>query len=243
MIPTKNELKGGFGEYLTKGYSKLFTDALVLHDVLIDGDEGRTSQIDLILIGATGLYVVEVKNFMDAKIYGDGKKSKWYYYRGGKKFEFYNPLLQNKKHIAYLKTFLKDFGEIPFFSVLTVFCNDFKISNINAPGEKTTAVCSSLSAMREGIHLLAEGQPRVLDQQKEQAIYDFILAGQHQGREERQAHKEQVQEYKAAQKEMEKEKICPYCKIPLVERKGKYGAFYGCANYPRCRYILKKTEE
>ena len=34
---------------------------------------------------------------------------------------------------------------------------------------------------------------------------------------------------------------CPECGNPLVIRKGKYGAFTACSNYPECKYI--KTEE
>ena len=34
---------------------------------------------------------------------------------------------------------------------------------------------------------------------------------------------------------------CPLCGSPLVVRKGKYGTFAGCSNYPKCRYI--KVEE
>jgi very-short-patch-repair endonuclease len=29
--------------------------------------------------------------------------------------------------------------------------------------------------------------------------------------------------------------VCPKCGISLVIRNGRYGQFYGCANYPRCR--------
>ena len=32
------------------------------------------------------------------------------------------------------------------------------------------------------------------------------------------------------------DKICPKCGGKLVERKGKYGEFLGCSNYPRCKY-------
>ncbi|MDO5575355.1 MAG: topoisomerase DNA-binding C4 zinc finger domain-containing protein, partial [bacterium] len=32
--------------------------------------------------------------------------------------------------------------------------------------------------------------------------------------------------------------ICPKCGGQLVERKGKYGAFTGCSNYPKCRYTV-----
>jgi len=34
---------------------------------------------------------------------------------------------------------------------------------------------------------------------------------------------------------------CPLCGHPLVKRKGKYGEFVACSNYPECKYI--KTEE
>ena len=30
---------------------------------------------------------------------------------------------------------------------------------------------------------------------------------------------------------------CPTCGANLVLRKGKYGYFYGCSNYPRCRFV------
>lgn len=30
--------------------------------------------------------------------------------------------------------------------------------------------------------------------------------------------------------------VCPYCNVKLVLKKGKYGQFYGCPNYPRCKY-------
>lgn len=30
-------------------------------------------------------------------------------------------------------------------------------------------------------------------------------------------------------------KVCPKCGSPMVRRTGKYGAFYGCSTYPKCR--------
>ena len=35
------------------------------------------------------------------------------------------------------------------------------------------------------------------------------------------------------------EKICPECGGKLVVRKGRYGMFLGCANYPKCNHIEK----
>ncbi|WP_025724508.1 type I DNA topoisomerase [Acholeplasma granularum] len=33
------------------------------------------------------------------------------------------------------------------------------------------------------------------------------------------------------------DKICPLCGQPLVIRKSKYGQFYGCSGFPKCKYI------
>lgn len=32
---------------------------------------------------------------------------------------------------------------------------------------------------------------------------------------------------------------CPYCGKPLVLRNGKYGQFWGCSAYPKCRFTRK----
>lgn len=35
-----------------------------------------------------------------------------------------------------------------------------------------------------------------------------------------------------------KQGICPLCGGQLVLRHGKYGSFYGCANYPKCKFTI-----
>lgn len=236
-LPSRNELAGSFGEHLTAFYSKTLPGALVLHDVLIDGADGYTSQIDLVLVGNRGVYVVEVKNFSDAKIYGDTRKSKWSYYKHGKKYEIYSPLAQNRKHVEYLKRFLSDFGDIPFFSIITMVCEDFKVSG---ELDGSTVLCSSLPAMRRGMRIMTEDKPKVIDDSQKQAIFDYIQSKQLAGKEARKAHKEQVISYKENLEELEKQNLCPYCKTELVLRKGRNGEFYGCQNYPKCRFTRKK---
>nr|WP_313978828.1 topoisomerase DNA-binding C4 zinc finger domain-containing protein [uncultured Prevotella sp.] len=36
------------------------------------------------------------------------------------------------------------------------------------------------------------------------------------------------------------EGICPRCGGSLIHKEGKYGSFWGCSNYPKCRYTLRK---
>ncbi len=37
--------------------------------------------------------------------------------------------------------------------------------------------------------------------------------------------------------------LCPECGSPLVIRKGKYGEFTACSNYPNCKYIKKEESK
>lgn len=49
---------------------------------------------------------------------------------------------------------------------------------------------------------------------------------------------------KLPKKEAEKTgELCPECGSPLVIRKGKYGPFTACSNYPTCKYIKQEKKE
>ena len=39
--------------------------------------------------------------------------------------------------------------------------------------------------------------------------------------------------------EVSQQNICPKCGGGLSLKKGKYGTFYGCSNFPKCRYTKK----
>ncbi len=55
-----------------------------------------------------------------------------------------------------------------------------------------------------------------------------------------------VKEAFAALPKKEAEKTgedCPNCGHPLVVRKGKYGPFVACSNYPECKYIKQEPKE
>ena len=239
-IPSKNEMKGSLGEWIAKTYSSLATNALILHDVLIDGAENYTSQIDMLMIGNKGIFVVEVKNYTDAKIYGDGQKDTWHYYLGGSKYEIYSPLKQNKKHSRYLSWFLDKFGEVPIYSVILLICDSFKVSNINDdPNNPNTVICSSLPAMLDGIQLLLKEKQEVIPDDLKKEIYEYIVENQYSSNEKRLEHKNNVKEYQKSLQSKKDEKLCPYCGAELKLRNGKYGEFYGCNNYPKCKYTQK----
>jgi len=59
------------------------------------------------------------------------------------------------------------------------------------------------------------------------------------GKAARIEHKEKIKKIRKEQEELKQQNTCPYCKNLLILRKGKYGDFYGCSNYPKCKYTQK----
>ncbi|MDB9847061.1 NERD domain-containing protein [Flavobacteriaceae bacterium] len=110
---------------------KDFPSVTIYHDLIIKKDNGDFSQIDLVLVTSEGIIVFEVKDF-SGWIYGSGNNTNWtkVLSYGKKKYKFYNPIKQNNNHISELRKTLKQFENIPFFSVI-VFFGDCELKEIN----------------------------------------------------------------------------------------------------------------
>jgi ssDNA-binding Zn-finger/Zn-ribbon topoisomerase 1 len=52
------------------------------------------------------------------------------------------------------------------------------------------------------------------------------------------SNREHVQNIRKTQKELS-QRICPRCGGKLVKKTGIYGEFFGCDNYPKCKFVLK----
>ncbi len=98
---------GRKGEYLTyRHLERLDGQHKLLTNVYLPKGDGTTTEIDLIMISETGIYVFESKNY-SGWIFGDEDSRNWTQsLKGGKKYRFYNPIWQNKKHISHLKNHL-----------------------------------------------------------------------------------------------------------------------------------------
>ncbi|TDX86909.1 NERD domain-containing protein [Epilithonimonas xixisoli] len=109
----------------------------IFHDLFIRTHKGNFSQIDLVVTTEVGLFVFEVKDY-SGWIYGDGNKTKWtkVLAYGKQKYYFYNPILQNNKHIENLKNQLINFSNIPYFSIV-VFYGNCELKDISFVPEGT----------------------------------------------------------------------------------------------------------
>ncbi len=110
--PITKSQKGLYGENKTINYINCVANYdNILHDVNVSDTNGNNAQVDIVVLDNTGIYVVEVKNFADnAKLYlTDKKYVKVYYkvkYEPSQRKEIYNPVWQNRAHIAKLASYL-----------------------------------------------------------------------------------------------------------------------------------------
>ncbi|MDY4884997.1 MAG: nuclease-related domain-containing protein [Alphaproteobacteria bacterium] len=94
----------------------------IFHDLYITKNDGKFSQIDLVVATRVGIIVFEVKDF-SGWIYGKGNQTKWTQVLayGNEKYRFYNPIMQNNTHIKQLRQKLKE--NVPFYSVIVFYGN------------------------------------------------------------------------------------------------------------------------
>lgn len=96
----------------------------IFHDLYIKKYNGTYCQIDLVVATKVGLIVFEVKDY-GGWIFGNGNQYQWTQILGygTVKHRFYNPIMQNAKHIEDLRKCNTQFENIPMYSVIVFYGN------------------------------------------------------------------------------------------------------------------------
>ncbi|WP_405327280.1 nuclease-related domain-containing protein [Fibrobacter sp.] len=110
-IPSAKEIAGKVGEdavskaiWTACEYDKRYYK--LLRNVYIPKPNGKYSEIDVLLLHETGVYVFESKN-LSGTVYGDYQHPQWERYKkNGEKDFIVNPIKQNEGHIKALCNFL-----------------------------------------------------------------------------------------------------------------------------------------
>lgn len=250
---------GHFGEYLIDyalnslpGYAQKLCNVYVPY-------KDRTSEIDVIMLHETGIYVFESKNY-SGWIFGDEKSQYWTQCLNPKtKNRFYNPILQNKTHIKALKEYLHLTEEQTPLSYI-VFSKRCEFKKVCERSENTIVVQrpDMLKSLRKKI----KNQPTIFTKEQIDQMYENLLPLTDITAEEKEQHVETIQEYKEGKKKSiptppppepqpTQEKtpsiLCPKCGAPMILRTASKGAnqgkqFYGCSNFPKCRKIVNLSE-
>lgn len=101
----------------------------IFHNLYVKDSNGKYAQIDVAALTSKGLIVFEVKNY-SGWIYGSEDQPYWTKVLGRKKYRFYNPIMQNDKHIKALHQNLPQNPSIPIYSIV-VFYGSAKLKNIS----------------------------------------------------------------------------------------------------------------
>ncbi len=184
--------------------------------------DGKSSvQIDHILIETRGVFVIETKNYSGC-IYGNDEWKEWTQSLdyGQIKNKFYNPVKQNKQHILHLRCILP--RGTPLHSIVVFVQNNTE----HIKSKYTVPLCGLK-------HRIVSYPEHALSPAKINKIYLILL--RHMDTVSEEEHIYRVQNTQR----MINANICPRCGGNLILRNNKYGYFWGCENYPKCRFIKK----
>ena len=215
---------GLFGEHWTKqSLDVLDKDKyIVLNDIMI-AVNGKTHQIDHIVLSKYGIFVIETKQY-NGYIKGSKYDKKWVRYIKGKEPIYYtNPIRQNYGHVKAICGLL-NISENKVFNIVCIPSNNVKL-NVEHDGEVTTGL-----TINDKITSYKEEIIDDVEELKEKIIINNIV-----DKDKRKEHIDNIN----LNKEEYGNDICPKCGGKLVERKGNYSKFIGCSNYPKCKYTRK----
>ena len=188
--------------------------------VLVD-DNNKSHQIDHVEIRQNGIFCIETKNYI-GWVFGDENSEKWTQtLYNGEKHQFLNPLKQNKSHCYHIS---KVIGSKYKVNSLVVMANN------NANRIKCKNVIN-LSELKRYLKRFDNGVS--LSKEEMDLVYNMLLEAASD-----MSNREHVKNIKQTQKEL-KQNICPRCGGELVLRQSSRGDFYGCSNYPKCKFTKK----
>ena len=123
--------KGLLGEYLSSfSLNSVQGTSKTLYNIYLPKRNGKPTEIDLVFIHETGIYVIESKNY-SAWIYGNGDDQDWkQVFPNKKEFPFYNPIKQNETHIRALQHVLPNLPA-NFYTNLVVFSERCELKKVH----------------------------------------------------------------------------------------------------------------
>lgn len=218
------KIKGAIGEKrVSIILSRLPNDEyIVVNDIMLKVNN-RTTQIDHVVVSTHGIFVIETKSYK-GWIFGHSDKRYWTQNIWGNKYTLYNPIMQNRTHIKFLINkfdILRDKQHFVYPMVVFVGASRIRLS-----GDCDCVMCPG-----DIIPHIKSYQNKVMSFGDCNYIATILNAYNVEDKNERQMHYQNVRQIANMSNYR-----CPKCGGTLVHRTGKYGPFYGCANYPQCKY-------
>ena len=199
---------------------------LVINDLLLQSG-GYSTQIDHVVVSVYAIFVIETK-YYKGRIYCSENKEYWKQNIYGHKYKLRNPVWQNQGHVKAIRRILDDKGMLPIHSIVA-FSHQARLK-----GNRPSSVMYWNGIVR---YIKGFTEPK-MSKSYVNELYDKLVAANVTDKKSRKNHVSSVKANQAKRDKAVSQGICPICGGELVKRKGRYSAFYGCSNYPRCKYIL-----
>lgn len=151
--------KGFYGEYLTfKKLEKQYPNSILLANVYIPNND-KTTEIDLLMVHDTGIYVFESKNY-SGWVFGQENDKKWTVSLNRKiKNQILNPIIQNKIHINALMNLLE--LEDTYFNNIIVFSERCKLKKV-----KTKTLVVKRNDLIDELEKVVSNKDNIIDKNK-----------------------------------------------------------------------------
>lgn len=223
MVLNSPQYKGKCGERIVKnkleginGYNR------VINNIMLN-DNGKSRQIDHIVITRQGVFVLETKNY-GGTIYGQESWTEWKEYLNQKCYTFKNPIHQNYGHKEIVKKLLEDLTDKVYPIVVFIRRCNLKLD------VKSTVLYD------DQVKNFIENKEKILTTDEIDEIYKTLMENRIKNKETIRNHNYNVKHYIEYKNNIANDGKCPRCGAELVKRTGKSGEFYGCTNYPNCKY-------
>ena len=254
------------GEYFTwRALRKLPGYKRFLFNCYVPKTGEEKTEIDVILLHESGIYVLESKNY-SGWIFGTESQKYWTQTlpmgRKSHKEHFFNPILQNAVHLKWLIRYLGIDASLFYSYILFSRRCTLKSITLTTGEHQVMNRPKVLRAVRKN----AKRAGKRLTPADIDAIYECLAPLTNVTEAQKQAHIARIERKKTgmpsratpaaarperaqepivasntAQASSEAQEICPRCGGTLVlrqysrgERAGQH--FFGCSNYPKCRY-------
>lgn len=241
------KLKEMVGErYVSNLLSQLSDEYIIYNDIMFRTGNG-TTQIDHLVFSKYGIFAIETKNYT-GEIYGDDTRQQWtqiisndviYHrkwwkmYRHVTKNYFYNPVKQARGHAFRIRELLKGYPNLKIIPIVA-FVGDSDLSNINSNCHVVTG--------QQLVPLITGYKNICISNQEFVSIYNILNSYNVRQIVDDETHVNNIKRVEQDYESKIQSGICPKCGGHLTLKTGKYGSFYGCSNYPKCKFTAKQQE-